>query len=294
MIGRDAERPADATRSPSTLGAFQDSFAAALMATGTSDPDDAVKALVAQPGFAVYRNTVLAGCIDALQANYPAVERLVGEDWFRAAAAVHARVHLPEQPSLLLYGERFPAFLSAFPPASEVPYLADVARVDRAWSEAHVAADEPALDPSELASLSIVRMNGLTLRPHAATRWVWSDEWPIHALWVRNRFADGEPPSDVRWTGEGVLLTRPFGAVLTSHLPRGGAALLDACAAGASISEAVGEVLGVAPETDIAALFDALLGSGAFSRLEAVPSPAIGARSAVSAVQPASREEKPQ
>lgn len=293
MIGRDAGRPADATRQP-TLADFQDAFAAALMATGPVDPDDVVKALVAQPGFAVYRNTVLAGCIDALQANYPAVEQLVGEDWFRAAAAVHARAHLPEQPSLLLYGERFPAFLSAFPPASEVPYLADVARVDRAWTEAHVAVDEPALDPSELASLSPARLNGLRLRPHAATRWVWSDEWPIHTLWARNRFADGEPPGDVRWTGEGVLLTRPFGAVLASRLTRGSAALLEACAAGASISEAVGEVLGIAPETDIAALFDGLLCSGAFSRLDAVPSPANWARSAVSAGQPDSREEKTQ
>lgn len=276
------------------LADFQDAFAAALLATGASTVDPAVQALVAQPGFAVYRNTVLAGCIDALQANYPTIASLVGEEWFRAAAAVHARAHLPTQPSLLLYGERFPAFLSKFPPASEVPYLADIARVDRAWSEAHVAADEPALDPSRLASLSPVGMNRLTLRPHAAARWVWSDEWPIHTLWVRNRGDVGETASDVRWTGEGVLLTRPFGAVLASRLTRGGAALLDAYAAGASISEAVGEVLGIAPETDIAALFDGLLRSGAFSRLDAVPSATIGARSATSAGQPDSREEKPQ
>ncbi len=137
-------------------------------------------------------------------------------------------------------------------------------------------------------------MNRLTLRPHAAARWVWSDEWPIQTLWVRNRGDVSETPSDVRWTGEGVLLTRPFGAVLASRLTRGGAALLDAYAAGASISEAVGEVMGIAPETDIAALFDGLLRSGAFSRLDAVPSATIGARSATSAGQPDSREEKPQ
>ncbi len=93
------------------LADFQDAFAAALLATGASTVDPAVQALVAQPGFAVYRNTVLAGCIDALQANYPTIASLVGEESFRAAAAVHARAHLPTQPSLLLYGERFPAFL---------------------------------------------------------------------------------------------------------------------------------------------------------------------------------------
>ena len=36
--------------------------------------------LYGQPAFAVYRNTVMKACIDALQANYPAVTRLVSEE----------------------------------------------------------------------------------------------------------------------------------------------------------------------------------------------------------------------
>ncbi|MEW6690119.1 MAG: DNA-binding domain-containing protein, partial [Pseudomonadota bacterium] len=83
------------------LAAFQDAFAAALAA---DEPRSALPQLGAQPGFAVYRNTVMKGCIDALQANYPAVERLVGEEWFRAAAAVYARAEPPAHASLLDYG----------------------------------------------------------------------------------------------------------------------------------------------------------------------------------------------
>ena len=37
-------------------------------------------------GIAVYRNTSIKGRIDALEANYPTVSRLVGTEWFRAAA----------------------------------------------------------------------------------------------------------------------------------------------------------------------------------------------------------------
>lgn len=249
------------------LADFQDAFAAALLATGASTVDPAVQALVAQPGFAVYRNTVLAGCIDALQANYPTIASLVGEEWFRAAAAVHARAHLPTQPSLLLYGESFPAFLAAFPPAQELGYLPAVAAVDRAWSEAHVAADDPVFDPSALAALSAPAMGDLTLRPRAATRWVWSDTWPIHTLWSRNRMDGAHEAGDIRWAGEGVLLARPLGAVLAAPLSSGGARLLDACAAGRSIEEAVGRTLDAAPETDVAALFDQLLTYGAFGAL---------------------------
>ena len=58
------------------LTRFQDGFAQALLAP---DPAEiaglsaAIAALARQPGFAVYRNTVMKGCVDALQANYPAI-----------------------------------------------------------------------------------------------------------------------------------------------------------------------------------------------------------------------------
>jgi len=61
------------------LADYQDAFAQALLA------EDAAVApqlayLVAQPGLADYRNTVLKGCIDAVQANFPTVARLVGDE----------------------------------------------------------------------------------------------------------------------------------------------------------------------------------------------------------------------
>ena len=87
------------------LRAYQDAFADALLAPdGTPNASPLLVQLVAQPGFAVYRNTVMKGCIDALQANYPAVSRLVGDAWFRAAALLYVKGHLPAHPSLLDYG----------------------------------------------------------------------------------------------------------------------------------------------------------------------------------------------
>lgn len=251
----------------SALRHYQDAFAAALLADDAADAAPDLRALVSQPGFAVYRNTVIKGCIDALQANYPTIARLVGEEWFRAAAAVHARQQLPTQPSLLLYGEAFPAFLAGFGPARELPYLAAVAQVDRAWSEAHVAADETPLDAAIVAALKPADIAHLHLRLHAATRWCWSDDWPLHTLWVRNRGDDAGATGDFEWVGEGVLLTRPIGAVIATRLCRGGGALLDACAAGANIEDAVGAALNAAPDTDLAALIQRLLQAGAFSAL---------------------------
>ena len=87
------------------LTSFQDAFAHALREPDAARAD--VAAIMTQPAFAVYRNTVMKGCIDALQANYPAVARLVGEEWFRAAAAIHVREALPADPALLRYGANF-------------------------------------------------------------------------------------------------------------------------------------------------------------------------------------------
>lgn len=253
---------------PGALAAYQDAFAAALL---TDDPlaqaPPELRPLVSQPGFAVYRNTVMKGCIDALQANYPTIERLVGEEWFRAAATCHARKSLPSHTALIVYGYGFADFLATFEPARELPYLADVARVDRAWTEAHVAADAPTLAPALLAALPPVQMGAHALRLHPATRWCWSDEWPIHTLWTRNR-GDSPPAGNIEWIGEGVLLTRPVGAVECASLGRSGARFLAACTAGASIERAVGRALDADADVDIAVLIRLLLEAGAFSDLK--------------------------
>ena len=192
---------------PGALAQFQDAFAHALLAPGAK-PASPVAALAAQPAFAVYRNTVMKGCIDALQANYPAVARLVGEEWFRAAAAVYVREALPADATLLRYGASFADFLARFEPAAELPYLPDVARLDRLWTEAHAAPDEEPLDPAAIARLTPDTLARATLHPHAAARWAWFEDAPVYTIWACNR-AESVPGGDLDWRPEGALLVRP-------------------------------------------------------------------------------------
>jgi hypothetical protein len=228
-----------------------------------------IAALARQPGFAVYRNTVMKGCIDALQANYPSVARLVGDDWFRAAAAIFVREHLPAQATLLYYGEAFAGFLARFEPAAELPFLPDVARLDRFWTESHAAQDESVLDPTALAGLAPEALAATVLHPHAAARWAWFAERPIYTIWQRNR----EVPDDKRdidWHGEGALVARPRGAVQWSKLDAASCAFLDACAAGRPLSEAAVAAIEVQEDADLARLMKILLGAGAFGRMTGV------------------------
>lgn len=243
------------------LGRFQDAFARALAVPGAVPAE--VVALVAQPAFAVYRNTVMKGCVDALQANYPAVARLVGEEWFRAAAAVYGRATPPPAPMMVLYGVSFPDFLERFEPAAELPYLPAVARLDRCWSEAHAAQSAPALDPAAIAGLAPDALAAMVLRPHPAARWAWFADVPVYTIWSRNR-AGGPVDGELDWRPEGALLTRPREVVQWTPLDAAGCVFLDACAAGATLGAAAQAARQAQADADVAWLLSAALKAGAF------------------------------
>ncbi|SEA07462.1 DNA-binding domain-containing protein [Variovorax sp. YR216] len=253
----------------SGLSRFQSAFASALHA-----PDDiadpAMHALLAQPAFAVYRNTVMKGCVDALEANFPAVARLVGSEWFRAAAALHVADQPPRDGQLSRYGGAFPDFLSGFEPASGLTYLADVARIDAMWSEAHVAADAAPVDAAWLARQEPDTLARLVLVPHPAARWAWFRDQPIFSIWQRNR-AEGDAAgiAHLDWRSEGALITRPRDAVRSCAIGEADCAFLDACATGLPLAEAAERASDANPEADLAALLEGLLRAGAFAR----PSP---------------------
>ncbi len=131
---------------PDLIAAFRDG-----LATGTLPPG--AKALPAEIDrrFAVYRNNVTHGLIEALATRFPVVKALVGDDFFRATARLFIAQHKPTNPVLMLWGEDFPGFLRGFPPAAGLPYLADVARLEYARGIAYHAADPPPLTGEALA-----------------------------------------------------------------------------------------------------------------------------------------------
>lgn len=253
------------TPRPGALGRFQDAFAQALLLPDAA-PAAQIAALAAQPAFAVYRNTVMKACIDALQANFPAVTRLVGEEWFRAAATIYVRGHLPVEPTLLRYGATFADFLARFEPAAELTYLPDVARLDYLWAEVHTAPDAQPLAADAIAQLPLDALTGAVLRPHAAARWAWFADAPIYTIWSGNRNAT-MPDGDIEWRPEGALLTRARDVVEWRALDAAGCAFLDACAAGETLAIATQSALTAQRDADLALMMSGLLQAGAFSSI---------------------------
>jgi hypothetical protein len=244
----------------SALAHFQDAFVRALYA------DDAAGGLAAQPGLRIHRNSVLRACVDALQANFPSVQRLVGAAWFEAAARAYARRCAPDDVRLLHYGGDFDAFLAALPEAGQLPYLPGVAQLDRSWREAHVAAEAAVLDPQAVAALPPEHLAGARLAVHPSARWHWFAGLPVYSIWCAQR--DAAPvPDGLAWEGEGALLLRRDGQVRWQALGRGGCVLLEACQRGATLQDAATQAQQADPALALADTFAALLGSGAFHSL---------------------------
>jgi hypothetical protein len=246
------------------LSRYQDDFLRAAFLG--EQPSATMAALVQQPGFAVYRNTLLKACVDNLAANFPTVMRLVDEAWFRATAREYASAEPPSNVSLFDYGATFPDFLASFPPAADLSYLADVAWLDKLWIDCHTAADAQPLTAAELAALPPHLLGETSLAPHPATRWMACRDHPAGRIWISNR-EQQEFDSSLPWLGDSVLLTRIGDAVHWRPIEPGVAAFLDACAHGAPLQDAAEQALSVQPDLDIAATLALLLQANSFITL---------------------------
>ena len=162
------------------------------------------------PGMEVYRRGVRENRIAALAAAYPVVNRLVGEAFFREAAARHGDAFPAASGDLHLYGASFADFLATYPHAAALEYLPDVARLEWAVHESHHAPDAPAFDPAALAAMDAHDYPCVALAFSPAVRRV-ASAFPVHALWLANQPGnDGTPAVH---GPQRVVVTRPSGGV---------------------------------------------------------------------------------
>ena len=249
----------------SELTRFQDAFCAAL--GGEADALSPWLADTAAPGLAVYRNTVLKGAVDALASNFPTVQRLVGEAWFRAAAREYALAAPPPEPALLGYGAGFPNWLAAFEPAAGLPYLAPAAGLDRLWSEAHLAPPAAPLQGDAFEGLDEDGLAYTAARLHPAARFAWFAR-NIPSLWLANRPpAEPDGPFELADRPEGVLVTRPGGEVRARVVDAATFAFLCACRDGESLAVAAMRAL-AQPGADLGRTVVDCLAAGALASLE--------------------------
>ncbi len=261
-----------------TLADRQHDFGAALLDNRLPVPPGLVgpDGLPSPGRFAVYRNNVMVGLIDALSDAFPTVRRLVGDDFFRAMAGVYARLEPPSSPILLNYGAGFPDFLTSFPPLQELPFLPDVARIERAWVEAYHSADADPADVEPLLHLSPAEIGAQHLHFHPSVR-LQRSAFPAVSIWQSNQPGQAANPPDMS-VAEDCLILRPTAEVSLQRLSPGVAVFLQKLMAGASLSDAATAGFLTTPHFDFPKTLSGLLLSGALVGWSRNPNPFTGPR----------------
>jgi len=139
---------------PLALPDLQAAFAAHMVGNDRADLVASVvgDSIRAAARLRVYRHHVCHSLATALSATFPTVRALVGDTFFGGLARAFVASTLPTQPVLSEYGEGFAGFVAGYAPASGLPYLADIARLDWTLNAAFHSPVEPRLGVADLAA----------------------------------------------------------------------------------------------------------------------------------------------
>lgn len=250
---------------------LHDAFSKALLAPDQPCPAGLFSSNGADPAsrFAVYRNNVHSSLINALATAYPVTLQLVGDEFFRAMADLYVQAHPPTSPIINEYGSTFAAFIQGFEPAASVPYLADIARLERLRVCAYHAADSQPLDQQAVlqtlqgqADLGGLR---LQLNPSLGTL---ESPYAVVAVWAAHQIEGGLATLNP-WHAQSALVLRQGLTVKVFAIDSGSVAFINSLGRGTPLEKAMEQALAAASEFDLHQCLTLLITHNAITHLHA-------------------------
>lgn len=232
---------------------IQAAFSTALLAPELPCPDGLFSSNGADPAsrFAVYRNNVHSSLINALATAYPVTLQLVGDEFFRGMAGLYVQAHPPTGPLISEYGSLLADFIQGFAPAASVPYLADIARLERLRVCAYHAADcQPLEQQAVLQTLQgLSDLGGLRVRlcPSLGTL---DSSYAVVAVWAAHQVEGGLTTLNP-WHAQGALVLRLGLAVKVFAIDGGSVTFINCLGRGMSLEQAVEQALSASPDFDL-------------------------------------------
>ncbi|HEY4442935.1 MAG TPA: DNA-binding domain-containing protein [Steroidobacteraceae bacterium] len=202
-------------------------------------PYIAAGAIAPEQALSVYASNARTHFIESLISSFPAVLRLVGEEYFRQCArGFHAR-HPSLSGDLQPAGMRFPQYLSQLHRDDEFRYLGEVARLEWLIQETLLAADHGPLDLAKLGAVAAGDYDDLRFILHPSVR-LFASEFPCWDIWEANVGSAAEPELiDLGAGPDRVLLVRNGGQLKCHRLSHGEQAFLQSVLAGERFAAAV-------------------------------------------------------
>ncbi len=190
----------------------------------------------------IYRNNAESNFTDALRSSYPAIERLVGDDYFRQCARQFQRRYPSRSGDLQFAGEQFPTYLAQLHADDGYRYLGDIARLEWLIQETLLATDHEALNLVKLAAVEACDYPRLKFRLHPAAR-LFASLYPCLKIWEANANADEDAKTpdtiDLDSGADQLLLFRDNSRIQFYRLDSGEYEFLQALARGDTFESAV-------------------------------------------------------
>jgi hypothetical protein len=211
--------------------------------------------------WAIYSSGYVARLVEALENDYPAVRRILGEGPFGSLVARYLRRFPPRSFDIGRAGERLPGFLEGDPLSADLPFLPDLARFEWSLAEAFVAADSVPLAWSDVAALGpeAVADARFRLRPGAT---LVRSSWPLLALWAAKDLADEDVDVPLEPAPFTVLVYRDGLEVRRRLVGEADAGFLEAASTGLRLSDLLSEASGTAEAAELVERFRAWVVDG--------------------------------
>lgn len=137
---------------------------------------------------AVYSDAYFLRLLDCLSSDFSAVSRALGEQRFRELVAGYLQAHPSTSPNVSDLGAAFPAFLKDHPFQRELPFLADLARLDRAVFESLYSTRLGPFDPETINNAPAEAWSNARLILDPTVRLL-DLGWPVEPFWRRQECA---------------------------------------------------------------------------------------------------------
>lgn len=184
----------------------------------------------------IYGDGYVSRLVEALEANFPILSRLLGEDDFHALGTAYVRSHDSPFFSIRYYGDGLARFLATDPAYAGAPVLAELARWEWAMTEVFDAADAAPIGTDALAQVAPESWGELSFDWHPSVGRL-TLAWNAPQIW--KAVSDEAEPPEVAFSAEAVewVLWRQDLRTYFRSLQPAEAAALDAAREGRSFGE---------------------------------------------------------
>jgi hypothetical protein len=129
----------------------------------------------------IYANMYFYRILDSLKEDFPATLAVLGDNNFHNLVTGYILKYPPTEPSITHSGSHLAEYLRDHPMREDAPFIADLAKLERATVEVFLGPDAPALDPESLRAVAVEDWPAMKLKLHPSAQ-ILALDWQVSDL----------------------------------------------------------------------------------------------------------------